>query len=95
MNIVQQRVIILCLYVLRACAHSVDARPHLTGLPAPVPRGAHHKAAAAGLHDPHPHLDVYAIVQVAAVGLPPHRNALLHLRHHRHAGTVPYKHLSE
>lgn len=63
-----------------AIACTVDARPHFAGLPAPVPRGTHHKAPAPGIHDPHPHLDVHAVVQVAAVGLPPHRDALLHVR---------------
>ena len=55
-------------------------------LPEAVPRGAADQAAAAGLHYPHPAVDLRPVLQGPALRLPAHRHALLHLRHHRHAG---------
>ena len=62
------------------------AKLHQRGLPAAVPGGAAGEAAAAGPDDPDPAVDVRAVVQGAALRHPPHLHALLHLRHHRHAG---------
>lgn len=55
-------------------------------LPEAVSSRSPHQAAPSGLHHPHPPLDFCAVLQSPALRLPAHRHALLHLRHHRHAG---------
>ena len=59
---------------------------HQRRFPTSFPSRSLGQALEAGLHHPNPALDFRPVLQGPALRHPAHRHAVLHLRHHRHAG---------
>lgn len=84
----------LLLFPLSCTTLSTQTKPiwvlgHLvpqSGLSSTLPSRAIGQNAAAGLHHPHPPVDLHPVLQGSPLRLPSNRNALLHLRHCWHAG---------
>jgi len=71
---------------LRPQLHQEQLQPNQRRLLAAVQGGTPHQTAPPRLHNPPPPLDIHAVVQGPALRVHPDHHALLHLRHHWHAG---------